>query len=226
MKKIFTLVLASILFISCSSDDDSGPSLSNTPEAKAMYDNSSYGIYKGVFVGSSGVVLIDINNSGAIAATVTIDGTSHNFTTTETIGDGDNVNGMTFTSGSMSFDFWVGGDGQYPYVTNINFSGHPDAQIEILKEYSDMLTECLQGSYNGDDTGTFNLIVRGNEVYGLARSNDGGEGIYLDGMMTNNQIVGYFDGGGFTGTKNGNSVSGTWENDLGESGNFSGQRKL
>ncbi len=227
MKKIFTLVFASILFMSCSSDDDSsGPVLTDTPVAKAIYDDTSWGIYKGVFVGSSGVVLIDINNSGAIEATVTIDGNTHNFTTNESVELGDAINGMTFTSGSMSFDFYVDGAGDFPEVTNINFPGHPDAQISLLKEFSDELVECIQGTFSGDDSGAFNLVIQGGDVYGLAHSNDGGDAIYLDGYLDNNQILGYFDGGGFTGTKNGNNVSGSWENDLGESGNFSGQRKL
>lgn len=226
MKKILTLALLTILFISCSSDDDSGTPLPTAPEAQAQYDNSNYGLYKGVFVGSSGVVVININNNGEVNAKLVIDGTSHDFTTTETVNENSAINGLTFTMGGMSFDFNVGSDGSFPYVNNINMSGHPNAAIEVVKEQSDMLVECFKGTYNGDDSGVFNIIIAGDQITGIGSSNDDGEPFYLDGVKSGNSITGYFDGGGFTGTDNGNSVSGTWENMFEESGNFTGQRKL
>mgnify|MGYP000851618656 CR=1 FL=1 len=134
MKKIIFLFFIGIVLKSCSNDDDnSGSSLSNTPQAKAQFDNNNYGIYKGVFVGSSGIVLININNEGSLTATIVIDGVPFVFTTTETVTEGTTITGLTFTSGTSSFDFNVGSNGSVPFVSNHNITGHPNASIDIIK---------------------------------------------------------------------------------------------
>lgn len=212
--------------MSCSSDDDSGTSLSNTPEAKVAYDNSNYGIYKGVFVGSSGTVLININNEGEIFAELVIDGNSSTYTTTETVTQGTTIYDLTFTNGSSSFDFYVDANGNYAEVYDISINGHPNASIYVVKEYSDALVECFKGTFNGDDTGVFNFIITDGEINGLGKPNGSTESVELFGIITNNTISGSFEGGSFSGTRNNNSISGSWENSFMESGNWSGSRKL
>ena len=226
MKKIILVLLIGVLTFSCSSDSTSSSSLSNTPEAKAMYDSSNYGIYKGVFVGSSGSVYININNDGTIFATLVIDGTTFNYTTTESATLNSIISGLTFTNGSSSFDFNVDASGNFATITNITINGHPNANMSVTKEFSDTLVKCYIGSYSGDDTGVFNLIVSGGEINGLAKSNSGSETIDLEGYETNNVISGAFNGGTFSGNVNNNSISGSWQNTSSESGNWSGNRKL
>lgn len=227
MKKIITLLFIGMLCISCSSDDDnSGPSFSNNPQAKAQYDGNNYGIYKGVFVGSSGNVLINIKNEGVLSATLVIDGVTHNFTTTESVSEGTAISDLTFTSGGFSFDFNVNANGTDPWVSNINFTGHPQADIDVLKELSTALVMCYQGTYAGDDSGVFNMITQSGEVYGLAMSVSDSESIYLEGIISSSTITGEFFGGTFSGTLNGNSISGIWQNTLSESGTWSGIRTL
>lgn len=227
MKKLFLLLFLGLTTLSCSSDSSSGSSLSDTPTAKPEFDNSKMGIYKGVFVGSSGTVLININNDSTVSATLVIDGATYTFTTTESIptGNDTDIEDMTFTSGSMSFDFSVSAQGLYPTVSNITFSGHPNASINIIKEYSDALVKCYVGTFGGDDTGVFNIIISDGEVYGLAKSNDG-EGFSVNGILNGSTIAGTFTGGVFSGTLSGNHISGSWENSLSESGTWSGHRKL
>jgi len=227
MKKIIFLFFIGLVLISCSNDDDnSGSSLSNTPQAKAQYDNNNYGIYKGVFVGSSGNVLININNEGSLTATIVIDGVPYVFTTTEIVTEGTAITGLTFTSGTSSFDFNVGSNGSGPYVSNLSITGHPNASIDIIKEFSDALVMCFQGTYGGDDNGVFNLIIQSGNVYGLAKSNGGTESIYLEGTLTASAISGVFTGGSFSGTLSSNSISGNWQNTVPETGTWSGQRTL
>lgn len=226
MKKLFFTLILGTLFLSCSSDDSSGPTLSDTPDAKAQYDNSNYGIYKGVFVGSTGTILLNINNEGILSATLTIDGTTKTYTTTETVTEGTTINNLTFTNGSSSFDFSTDATGMFPTVTAINISGHPNARIAVVKEYSDSLVKCYVGTFSGDDSGTFNLIIEGNEIGGLAKSVGDDASINLSGTLTGNNLAGVFEGGAFVGTKNNNNISGTWNNTLSESGSWSGTRKL
>ena len=225
MKKLFLALFLGVLTFSCSSDDSSEPSLSNTPEAKVAYDNSNYGIYKGVFVGSSGTVLININNDGEVFAELNIDGNSSTYTTTETVTQGTETY-LTFTNGSSHFEFYVNATGDSAQAYDIEISGHPNANIYVIKELSTSLVECFKGSFNGDNSGSFNIIVSNGEIAGLAKLNSSEVSTILYGEVTNDVIVGSFDGGLFTGTRNGNSVSGSWVNSASENGNWSGTRKL
>lgn len=226
MKKLFFFLIIGLLFISCSSDSSSGTNLSDTPMAKSEFDNSNFGIYKGVFVGSSGNVLININNEGVLSATLVIDGTTYNYTTTETATLNSAIEGLTFTNGSSSFDFNVNANGDLISITNININGHPNANIYIIKEFSDALVKCYQGNFNGDDSGVFNLIISEGEIYGLAKSSSSTTSIELQGILSNNSLVGSFENGTYSGTTNGNNISGTWQNADSETGNWSGSRSL
>ena len=229
MKKLFALSLLGIFFVSCSSDDDGGGGapLATTPDAKVEHDDSSFGIYKGIFIGSSGVVFINVNNEDGISSKIVIDGATHNFTTTETATDGDPISGLTFTSGAMSFDFNCDSDGDNAYITNIDLPGHPNAEMMVIKEFSDIQVKCYRGTYNGDDSGTFNLIItQDGWVDGMIRPNGETESTFLTGSVEDNDISGSFSGGVFVGTVNGNNASGQWSNMFEENGNWSGQRKL
>lgn len=230
MKKIFTLLLIGIFCIGCSSDssDSNSSSLSNTPMAKADYDTKNFGIYKGVFSGSSGTILINIkNDSDAIKAVLVIDGTTYNFTCTEDATLDQAIIGLTFTSGDMSFDVNVSTTGNDIAVVSSTIPDHPGATFNIIKEYSTDLVRCYQGTYSGGDQGVFNLIVIDQEVYGLSRSNDPeSEAFFLSGSFIENEIEGSFDGGSFTGSMSGNNISGQWQNNFQESGNWTGRRTL
>ena len=222
MKKLFFFLITGLLFISCSSDSSSGTNLSNTPAAKAEFDNSNFGIYKGVFVGSTGIVIVNINNDGTLNATLVIDGTTYNYTTTETVTLNTAITGLTFTNGNSSFDININASGGQISITNININGHPNADIIVVKELSTSLVKCYQGTYTGGSSGTFNFIVTGYELHGLAFETGDSDSTELGGEVYNNQINGVFTGGTFTGTINGNNFGGTWSGN--NTGNWSGSR--
>lgn len=224
MKKVILLFVFGALTLSCSSDD-SGPSLATSPQAKAQYDDSSFGVYKGVFVGSTGTVLVNIYNDGAAEAIVTIDGTSKTYTAPGKIAEDFAIEGLQFVNGSNTFAFSVDGDGGNPYISEISITGHAGARMTVLKEYSNSLCKCYVGTYSGDDSGVFNIVTEGDIVDGVAFSHDGGA-FNTDGTLSGTNIVGFFEGGGFTGTLNGNSMSGTWQNNISETGTWHGSRKL
>jgi hypothetical protein len=225
MKKLIFILFVGVFTFSCSSDDSSGPALSDTPLAKVEYDNSNFGIYKGVFIGSSGTVLININNDGFLEASLTIGGSTSIYTSTEVATLNSAMSGLTFTNGSDSFDFSVTDNGGDPTVSNINISGHPNATIVVLKEFHNVLAKCYLGSFSGDDSGAFHIVIVDDVVDGIAGSSDG-EYFNVDGTYIGTSLAGTFEGGTFTGTSSGNRISGSWVNDLGESGSWSGTRKL
>jgi hypothetical protein len=224
------LIFLSLFIFSCSSDDSINSSaLAESPEAITQFDNSNFGIYKGVFIGSSGIVVINVNNDSNVSATMIIDGTTYIFTTNEVI----QVNQQTvinFTSGNDSFTFSVSSNGTNPEISNLTIEGHPNANIILVKETSAILTELFEGSYagigNSTDVGTFNAIVTGNEMAVLAYSKTNSVFFTLDGIINNNFISGVTSTGtDVNGTLNGDNIIGTWsDSQSNENGNWSGTR--
>jgi hypothetical protein len=224
------LIFLSLFIFSCSSNDNINSSvLAEVPEAITQFDNSNFGIYKGVFIGSSGIVVINVNNNGNVSATMIIDGTTYIFTTNEVI----QVNQQTvinFTSGNDSFTFSVSSNGTNPEISNLTIGGHPNANIILVKETSAILTELFEGSYagigNSTDVGTFNAIVTGNEMAVLAYSKTNSVFFTLDGIINNNSISGVTSTGtDVNGTLNGDNIIGTWsDSQSNENGNWSGTR--
>lgn len=229
-----TLLFIGIFVLSCSKDDDKVVTpvnlLSTTPTAKAAYDNSNFGIYKGVFVGSSGTVIVNIKNDNAVNAVLKIDGVITVYTPTETVSEGE-ITYLTFTNGTNSFEFYVNAEGNTPEISNINIAGHPNAAVNLLKEMSDALVECFEGTYAGDDSGVFNIAVINwsaaeSEIAGLAHSTPDDETFWVWGSINNNVIDGSFSGGSYSGNRVGNNLAGAWTNSLSESGTWTGTRTL
>ncbi len=230
MKKIFTLLLIGIFCISCSSDSDSdsGSSLATTPSAKVEFDSSNFGIYKGVIIGSTGVITINIKNDGNLKATLVLDGVTSTYTSTGEVVLNQPINNLRFTNGSNTFDINVSANGNDIAVTASNIENHIGATFNIIKEYSTDLVKCYQGTYTGtNDNGVFNIIIIDQDLYGLSRSNQfQDDTLFLNGGFIENTISGTFDGGSFSGSTSGNGISGTWQNTSQETGTWTGQRTL
>jgi hypothetical protein len=176
MKKINVLSLILTFFLnSCLSVEEPNiiiPNFVETPEASELFNTSNFGIYKGVFVGSSGIVLINLNNNNTISASLKIDGVNYIFSTNESITENQQTE-INFTNNDNSFVFNVSSTGTNPEITNLSIQGHPNAETILVKETSERLTKVFEGTYNGidnDDAGVFNAIVSGSEMYVLAFS--------------------------------------------------------
>jgi hypothetical protein len=232
MKKIIlsgVLLLLTIYFTSCSKKSETDTpidTLTQTPTAKAQFDNSNFGIYKGVFVGSSGYIIVDISNSGTTLATLIVNGVVYNFTTSQTVTQGQTTT-LSFVSGTSSFTFTVSANGANPTITNLNINGHPNAAILVVKETSTAIVKCFEGNYIGGDAGIFNAVIYNNLIKGLAKSNS--NVIYIvSGTVNNNQInaTGSVSSGAtFVGQLSGMNTSGTWTNGASAlNGNWTGVR--
>ena len=140
-----TITIAALLFVaSCSKSNDNNTQ-SEIPTAKAAYDYSNYGYYKGVFIGSTGIIVVNIYNDNTLSAYFKVDGVDYNFTTTQSVQQGEGTI-LNFVSGSKSFTFTVDGNGARPYITNLVINGHPDAAWLIVKETSTALVKCYEGT--------------------------------------------------------------------------------
>ena len=191
-----TLLSITIIFASCSENDPLitiNDSAEELPIALSQYDNSNYGIYKGVFVGSSGTILVNLNNNGVISVSLTIDGVNYPFTSSETITENQQTE-ITFAYENNSFSFTVNADGSNPLITNVSIEGHPDASIIVVKENSSYVAQLYEGSYEGidqnNDQGTFNAIVFNGAVYILSKSSVYGSSSYASGLVDGNLVSG------------------------------------
>lgn len=229
-KTILSSIIMFILLLVCNSCSkkqvNTNNSLPNTSNAKLEYNTSNFGIYKGVFVGSSGVIIVDISNNGSIFATLIINGVTYNFSTSQNIQQGQ-LTVINFISGSNSFTFSVNANGTNPSITNLNINGHPNAAIIAIKEISSTIVKCYEGTFSGGDNGTFNLIVSDNKIKFIGKSNIFSNSIYTgEGNIINNQCTGISSTGAtISGILNGNNLSGTWINTKDTfNGTFSGIR--
>jgi hypothetical protein len=234
MKKLFSYLVASVMLISCSKDEDkneTGSNLSNTPTAKATYDNKNYGIYKGVFVGSTGNILINFKNDGAtLSASLVIDDKSYTYTSNNSTTEGTNST-ITFRYNNDYFDFTVNSDGSNPTITNIHISGHSNAVAQVLKEESYAQAYCFEGTFTEQGgNGTLNLVIKKNKVEGLFIPADFQVIPPLKGSITNNNITATIGEepdriATITGIVSGNNIKGSWSSDTG-SGSWEAHRTL
>ncbi len=237
MKKIPILLLLVLAgFMACQKDNDppkqndppTCASCINTPEAVTMYDHNSAGVYKGVIVGSTGTIALYLYNTGTeVEALVSFDGQSATLTTqslnnwtpgqsiTNAVFTGD-INGETITA-----YFSVGENGENP-VVELTIPDH-NVVVAVYKETSAQLIKSFQGDYSGDESGTFNLVLNGDQ-YTIVVDNGSApiSGVLQNGGIHINtgdvQIDGDFQGTDY--------VSGTWSNSDEEHGNWTATRTL
>ena len=82
------------------------------------------------------------------------------------------------------------------------------------------------GTYTGSDDGVWSFTITGNSLAGSATSVNGSV-TPLDGTVSGNTITVSLPGGGgtlATGTRNGDSANGTWDDGAGSSGTWTGSK--
>lgn len=237
MKK--TILILSILagFIACNKSDDNNPkddpyqctTCINAPEARAEYDGSSAGVYKGILVGSSGTIALYLYNTGTeVRALVSFDGQSGTLacSTLSNWAPGQTISSALFTgtinNEQISATFSVDANGQNPRVT-VLIPGH-DVHVALYKESSSTLIKSFEGTYSGDDNGIFNMVFSGNDFTIITE----GGGDPVSGTLVNGAIHLEFNGTTVDGAMDGNdAISGSWqETGGGKSGTWVAHRTL
>ena len=170
IQKIIVIIGILILHSCSNCDPSTDGKLPNESIAKTAYNNSNFGIYKGILVGSSGIVLININNNGTTNALLTIDGVQYEFNAIEQVTENKSIP-IRFKNNNDSFDFMVGKNGENPTILNCNLKNYPQVKIQVAKEQSRSPIKCFQGRYTGDDAGIFNFYIdEKGGIYGMAKS--------------------------------------------------------
>ena len=248
MKKIFFfLAIASMTVFNACKDDGDPEKQPMSTETKAEFDNSNFGLYKGVIVGSSGTVKIQVNNGNNEAkADIVMDGRTETLSCSTTLTKGQAINNAPFTGSSSSFAFSVGADGKNPEITDFSIAGHEDVTAVVIKETSENVSAAYEGTtVGGNAYGVLNFVRNNNTYSGIHRSLDEQSGGLTFSVKGNIGNDGSFNGSStsrlgaitvnltYTGKFEGNNVSGTWttswriENDnYSNSGTFSGKKTL
>ena len=243
-KNFKTVFIFSVLFlgmivfsISCSNnDDDADPvyvcqTCSNTPDALAANDGSAKGVYKGIAVGSTGTLSINIQNgSSAITGTMVLDGVSVALTSNVTY-----VNGQPYVApftgiynGSpISITFSVAIGGGTPIVTSSSIPGHPGIVFTLFKETSTSLIEAFEGTYSKTgESGIFNILLsNGLGLWGgIVKKNGTSVTEEIDGTYVNGQVID--DNGTVIGVITGDELHGSFTDGENNVVTTTGQRTL
>ncbi|MBS1534678.1 MAG: hypothetical protein JST78_06320 [Bacteroidetes bacterium] len=217
------LITFSIAIFSCSKDKDDNDSqayvcatCNDTPDALPANDSSIKGVYKGIVVGSTGTLSVNIQNgSDTITATMVLDGVSVLLTSNVSV-----VEGQTYIApftgiyngNPISITFSVGLGGQTPTVVTSDIPGHPNAVFEIYKETSTSLIEAFQGTYSKTgETGVFNIVLSRalSRWGGVAKENGGTETNEVEGtIVSGNQLLN--ENGTHIADINGDVISGSF----------------
>ena len=227
MKKIIPLfALTGLLFFTAckKSDDTAAPAYTcatchTTPDALAANDASSKGIYKGVVIGSSGTLTINIANGGAtITAIMVIDGITVNLTSAVAWVAGQpyvaDFTG-TMNGSAVVIHFSVGVNGNTPIATSTTIPGHTTASLNLIKETSTGLVECFEGTYHSTkpEDGVLNFILSRtlSNWYGFARPNGANaSGTAGSGTISNNKLIDPTQNNQSLGTLSGDNLDGTF----------------
>ena len=232
MKKILSissLLIFAIIFTSCKKNDSpAAPSYKcatckTTPDALAANDGSSKGVYKGIFIGSTGTIQFNIlNGSSTITAVMVLDGVSVNLTSSISWAAGNSYVAPftgTLNGAAISVTFKVDANGGNPLVIATNIPGHPSAQFNLSKETSAALLECFEGTYSTTkpETGTFNLIISRSlgKMGGSSRKDGGTTNGDFSGTITSDGKL-MQNGTDYIGTVNGDNISGSFKGGNGD----------
>jgi len=220
-KKIFVLLTAAsaiVLFACQKSYNTTTPTatgLATASETKAQYNNTSFGVYKGVVIGSTGTIVFKINNGdNLLKGYLAIDNIKDTLTTTQVVVAGQPINNVNFTGRISSMTLSANADGSNAIVTNINITGHNNVAVLIIHENSTKQVFCYEGTYSGNLSGTLNCARvganEGDTAYVLAKINDTLV-VQGFGQVTNNSInISLATPFVIQGSFSGNNFNGTW----------------
>lgn len=164
-KTLFLLATITSIFISCNkskTDSSSNSSLPSSPETKPQYDNTSFGVYKGIIVGSSGYIIFRINNGDNIVkGYLVIDNQKDTLTTTANITLGQSLINVPFVGKISSMNVSANSDGSNASLSNIRINGHNNVTGFIIHEASTKQIMCYEGTFTGTQSGIINVTRAG-----------------------------------------------------------------
>ena len=233
MKKLIILftVLSALFACSKSGNELSADDFPSAPHALPAYDNTSFGVYKGIFMGTPGSFQLNIKNGNDIAEGYVFINNNivDTLKTTHTFVSGAAIDNANFAGRTYSFNFSADANGNNVTISSVNVIGISNPQAYAIHELSYSQVLCFEGRFNGDDRGIFKCMAMNALIKGYAISDLSGETYQASGPVTNNSFNMVFgtvsSGATFSGQFTTIACAGNWENNIfGESGTFRGDR--
>jgi hypothetical protein len=176
--KILLVAAAFFTVYACSRENETAGSdtLVTKPEAIASNNNKSGGVYKGVLIGSSGVVKI-ILQGNTIVAEVTVDDVTKTLNPQNLPGgwtSGQALNEIVFSGDNWTLIFSVNDNGTNPQISSVSIPGHENVAVYVVKESSTTLVKAYEGTFGYDTSssgvGTWNFVTgQQDSLFGIAR---------------------------------------------------------
>lgn len=242
---ILPIVAIAIYLIACKksgSDTPQNNGLPTTAETKPQFNNTSFGVYKGVIIGSSGTIIFRINNGDNIVkGYLAIDNQKDTLSTTATLVAGQPILNVLFAGRISSMRVSANADGSNAMLSNIQINGHNNVTGFIIHENSNKQVLCYEGAFTGGASGIINATrvgLNNNDTtfilskvqnvndttlyrgFGGTVNDTARVNLYLPGGGSPQfQIVGMYNTGNF----NPNTFNGTWTGGYGN-GQFTSHR--
>lgn len=230
--KVLSIISMLFLFLSCSSSDDN-VEYATVPETKPEYDNTAFGVYKGIIMGMNGSLKIVINNGDNIAQAYIYQNNkiAQTLTTTYNFILGEDITNAEFSNSQASFRLSVNANGSNPVISSYTYLGVSNPQAFAIHELSFAQVLCYEGTFKGDDNGIFKCMVIDGVLKGYAQSNLSNETFQTTAVVNDNQFNAVFgdvsSGATFDGQITTVGCAGNWNNaTFNESGTFRGKRTL
>jgi hypothetical protein len=168
LKSISSLILFTLLILGSCKKSDTKPVESGFPtsaETKPQYNNTTFGVYKGVIIGSVGTIVLKINNGDTIIrGYLNIDNVKDTLSTTQQISTGQPVINLNFTGRFSSMTLSANADGSNAQLSNLIIVGHPNATALVVHENSNQQVLCYGGTFSGDLNGTICFVKVGTSI--------------------------------------------------------------
>lgn len=167
---LYLATITALLFLACKKantgqPDRHPPGVQTSAETKPPFDNTSFGVYKGVLIGSSGIIIIKVKNGdNHIRGYLTINNQKDTLSTTQSLPQGEAINGLLLTGRISSLKLSANADGSNAQITNLIIAGHPNATAIIVHENSSRQVLLYEGTFSGDISGRINFVKVGTEV--------------------------------------------------------------
>ncbi|MBV1923686.1 MAG: hypothetical protein KUG68_06645, partial [Flavobacteriaceae bacterium] len=184
MKKIFILLFASVLVLSCTKDVELADTTADLTESISQYDATNLGIYKGVFTTQGtmerGVVEINVIPGNYATATIlTVKGQTITFKSSEIIEEGMEINELKLEAigfGETSFLFSTDLDGTNVIISRVMYNGKKAGMI-AAHDTSLAPVVPITGVLACDDCDAHPLMVTGDTgTFSLVFVGDGSAG--------------------------------------------------